>query len=239
MEEDTKIRTIKKVLTECKKYVIGAFYGDFNGFLYGFEENTDYLVFSNTAYNFLVKYKMEIEKLNYYSWAKFLEKINEENVLYKILTKLDLSIPKRSPLDIYREILYKEFQENNCFYCGKKLKNLVHVDHFIPWSFIKEDKIWNFVLSCPQCNTRKNNFLPDERFVTKIILRNKTICKDIDSLKNPKIKNEFVNYSDELIPKLWKYARFSGFKPYEKSLTYNIPQNTGYLPAADSGNIMS
>lgn len=234
MEEDTKIRTIKKVLTECKKYVIGAFYGDFNGFLYGFEENTDYLVFSNTAYNFLVKYKMEIEKLNYYSWAKFLEKINEENVLYKILTKLDLSIPKRSPLDIYREILYKEFQENNCFYCGKKLKNLVHVDHFIPWSFIKEDKIWNFVLSCPQCNTRKNNFLPDERFVTKIILRNQTICKDIDSLKNPKIKNEFVNYSDELIPKLWKYARFSGFKPYEKSLTYNIPQNTGYLSAADS-----
>ena len=104
MEEDTKIRTIKKVLTECKKYVIGAFYGDFNGFLYGFEENTDYLVFSNTAYNFLVKYKMEIEKLNYYSWAKFLEKINEENVLYKILTKLDLSIPKRSPLDIYREM---------------------------------------------------------------------------------------------------------------------------------------
>ena len=84
-------------------------------------------------------------------------------------------------------------------------------------------------------HTRKNNFLPDERFVTKIILRNKTICKDIDSLKNPKIKNEFVNYSDELIPKLWKYARFSGFKPYEKSLTYNIPQNTGYLPAADSG----
>lgn len=235
MEEETKIRTIKKVLTECKKYVIGAFYGDFNGLLYGFEENTDYLVFSNTAYNFLVKYKMEIEKLNYYSWAKFLEKINEENVLYKILTKLDLSIPKRSPLDIYREILYKEFQENNCFYCGKKLKSIVHVDHFIPWSFIKEDKIWNFVLSCPQCNTRKNNFLPDERFVTKIILRNQTICKDIDSLKNPKIKNEFVNYSDELIPKLWKYARFSGFKPYEKSLTYNIPQNTGYLPAADSG----
>lgn len=61
------------------------------------------------------------------------------------------------------------------FYCGKKLKSKVHVDHFIPWSFVKDDKIWNFVLSCPECNIRKNNRVPSIDYLEKIEYRNKKI----------------------------------------------------------------
>ncbi len=54
-------------------------------------------------------------------------------------------------------ILQKNIQEfeNKCFYCGKPvIKKTVEVDHFIPWSFMKDDQIWNFVLACPECNNK-------------------------------------------------------------------------------------
>lgn len=60
----------------------------------------------------------------------------------------------------------------------------IHVDHFIPWSFIKDDKLWNFVLSCPKCNEAKNDRLPDEMCLERIIQRNsnKRMLKYADSL---------------------------------------------------------
>ena len=61
--------------------------------------------------------------------------------LIKVLEKLELATPKREDLSIYRELLRREFEENTCFYCGKKLNDKAHVDHFIPWSFVKDDKI--------------------------------------------------------------------------------------------------
>ena len=60
-----------------------------------------------------------------------------------LLSKIDES-SKRNNLSYYRDILFREF-ESKCFYCGKTV-NLKHVavDHFIPWSFIKDDNLWNF-----------------------------------------------------------------------------------------------
>ena len=98
-------------------------------------------------YDFLLKYKAEIEKLNYYSWARFLEQINDDRVLLRVIDKLELATPRRDDLTVYREILRREFEEDTCFYCGKKLQRKIHVDHFIPWSYVKDDKMWNFVLA--------------------------------------------------------------------------------------------
>lgn len=50
----------------------------------------------------------------------------------------------------YRQILFEEFENKECFYCGRKLSpKRIDVDHFIPWSFIKDDNLWNLVLACP------------------------------------------------------------------------------------------
>lgn len=68
----------------------------------------------------MLKYKYELEKLNYYSCARFLEQINDDNALIRVIEKLELATPKRGDLSIYRDILRKEFEENTCFYCGKK-----------------------------------------------------------------------------------------------------------------------
>lgn len=211
IDKSTKESIIRKVTSECKKCVIGALYEDFDGLLFGFELKEQGLHLAPKAYDFMLKYKAEIENLNYYAWAKFLEKVNEDNVLIKVIDKLELATPKRSDLSIYRDILQKEFEECNCFYCGKKLKRVIHVDHFIPWSFVKDDKIWNFVLSCSKCNQRKSNRVASKNYVVKINNRNKILQQSDNSL----INIEFENYTPELIGRMWEYAQLSGIKEYK------------------------
>ena len=132
VEDEKKNRIIRKVTTECKKCVIGALYEDFDGIIYSFDLKAEGLVLNYAVYEFMLKHKAELEKLNYYSWAKYLEQVNDDNALIRVIDKLELSTPRRENLSVYREILRKEFEEDTCFYCGKKLQNSIHVDHFIP-----------------------------------------------------------------------------------------------------------
>ena len=154
----------------------------------------------------MLKYKAEIEKLNYYSWAKFLEQINDDNALIRVIDKLELATPRRDDLSIYREILRREFEGDICFYCKGELKRKVHVDHFIPWSFVKDDKMWNFVLACPRCNERKNNKIPPKECLVRIESRN----KKIRLLDNAIVQADFTEYNDELLERMWHYAKLSG-----------------------------
>lgn len=205
-----KNNIINQVLSECKKCVIGALYEDFDESIYSFDLKAEGLTLNYCFYDFMRKYKVEIENLNYYSWAKFLEKVNDDSALDRVLDKLELATPRRSNLSIYRELLRKEF-ENTCFYCGKKLQDKkIHVDHFIPWSFVKDDKAWNFVLSCSTCNVKKNNRIPTVDYIVKIEDRNKKLVL----IKSPIIEMDFVGYSDDLIEHMWKYAKYSGIKEY-------------------------
>ena len=236
IEKSTQNQLISKVQTECKKYVLGALNQDFNFCIFGFLENSDRIILSHGAYEFCLRHKMEIEKLNYYAWAKFLENINEENLLYKVISKIETSLPERKPLDIFRQILFEEFEQNNCFYCGKKLNStIIHVDHFIPWSFVKEDKLWNFVLACSECNIKKSDKLPSKNLISKIQNRNKLALNQFFS--QDFIAQQFTNYKKDLIPNLWQYAFYSGFKALEEQTSnYIIDLDFGKMYVADSGN---
>ena len=48
-----------------------------------------------------------LEKVNYFEWSRFLEKVNSEELTQAISTKLDEST-LRSDLSMYRQILYEE-----------------------------------------------------------------------------------------------------------------------------------
>lgn len=209
--DETSKESIKKlVTTECKKYVVGALYDDLEGTVYSFDLKELGIVVAPLAYEFMLKYKSELEQLNYYSWAKFLETINDDENLIRVIDKLELSTPHRSDLSVYRKILRHEFEGDRCFYCGTLLKSIIHVDHFIPWSFVKDDKAWNFVLSCPNCNERKNNKLPTRDKLIRIEKRNKIIQAKQDII----IQEDFKSYSDDLLRRMWDYAKMSGFKEY-------------------------
>lgn len=205
---------VKQVSEACRRNVIGALYNDMDGKLYGFDLKGQGIFLSRGGYDFILKYKAELEKLNYYAWAKFMEKINDDTVLIRVLDKLELATPKREDLSIYREVLYREFEECNCFYCGKKLSfdgRGTHVDHFIPWSYVKDDKLWNFVLSCPKCNEKKNNKIPTERYLQIVLKRN----EKIKAVSNDIVQVDFESYNPDQLLRMWKYAQLSGMKQFE------------------------
>lgn len=213
LSDEDKELLVAQVKKECQKNVIGALYQDCKGELYGFDHKEERIWLHLYAYKFLMNYKLEIEQMNYYAWAKFLDKINKDNAPVKLIEKLELSTPQRKNLSVYRDILRNEFESNNCFYCGSKLGKKVHVDHVLPWSFVKSDHLWNFVLACSTCNIRKNNLLPTKQKLAKVVYRNKRMSLG----QNLFIKGEFVGYSEDLMWEIWDYAYKQGYHVYDET----------------------
>ncbi len=201
---------IYEVIKKCKKNVVGAMYGNFDGMLYGFDLKEMMIWINPVSYEFLLKHKFELDKLNYYAWAKYLEKINNDNVLVKVLDKLDEATAKRNDLSKYREILRREFEQDRCFYCGKMITHNAEVDHIIPWKLVKEDRIWNFVLSCKSCNSKKNDKIPEKKIMIKVLERNERIHPETSEL----VATEMKEYSSEAMMRLWSYAKIGGYKEY-------------------------
>ena len=201
---DIIIKIAHDVKMKCKINVVGALFDDTKRSFYSFSRREEWIKINPLMYEFVCKHKVVIEKLNYYEWAKFLEKVNDDSVVIHLLDKLDES-GKRHNLSIYRQILYDEFESNLCFYCGKPITDKrVEVDHFIPWSFVKNDNLWNLVLSCPDCNRSKRDRLPDKYYLDKLVMRNDIITREFNRL-------DMNNYKDDNLRLIYYYARVNGY----------------------------
>ena len=183
--------------------VVGALYSDLNSNIYGFSKKEKKIWFNEESYNFLTKYKSALEKLNYYAWILWME--NNLSIANKeegnLAIKLDDST-KRESLELFKQSLFDKGDNLECFYCGNpvSLKGC-HMDHFIPWSFVKDDQEWNLVFSCARCNESKNNKIPSYDYLTKLINRNKNISLE--------------SYNKKLI-KLYDSALYNGFVKWER-----------------------
>jgi|GEM_PF-2209931 len=74
---------------------------------------------------------------------------------------------KNAPGSHTTEQLYQllQKQEGKCYYCEKKLptgRNSWNADHYIPLSRGGSNDISNIVISCPACNRKKHDKLPNE-----------------------------------------------------------------------------
>jgi hypothetical protein len=79
-----------------------------------------------------------------------------------------------------------------CFYCSSSFVSTPHVDHVIPWSFMAEDKVWNLVLACDDCNgsSGKSSKTPSDEFVEKLTNRNDDILGIDTSELPPRIRKD-------------------------------------------------
>lgn len=204
VSEETRNEICQKVKKSCKVNVVGALYGDSDGTLYSFSRKDEFIKLNPCMYDFMTQHKMVLEKINYFEWAKFLEKVNDETSTRNLLNNLD-AITKRNNLSAYRDFLSEVLKEQKCFYCGKDLrKSKIHVDHFIPWTFIKDDNLWNLVLSCSDCNLNKSDKLPSQIYLAHLSERNETIFQ-----RNP--KRLPANYSSKRLLEVYNYAKANGF----------------------------
>lgn len=207
LKEGLREKINRDILKQCKKYVVGALYGDSNGILYSFSKKYNYLKFNPNVYKFIKKYNSILLRLNNYEWIKYLEKVNPQENCYSIAIKLD-EASKRGNLAMYKEFLYIKLKNTKCFYCGKEVNyDDIHVDHFVPWSFLRNDKLWNFVISCNRCNLSKNDKLAGNYFLDKIIYRDNNLKEKEYEI----VKKDFSNYNQIMLNDIYKAAIFNGF----------------------------
>lgn len=175
INKDDKLVFLKKAIPEFSKNFIGAFYNDTSGMIYGFSKKERKIWLNSFSFNFLSENKTIIEQVNFYQWLKMVDRILKSN--HKNIDNLSTileEIIRRSDLTFFKNQLEKIGEQRVCFYCNKKLGKSAHLDHVIPWDFIKSDDLWNFVFSCPSCNSSKSNSIPDIEYLDKLIQRNKT-----------------------------------------------------------------
>lgn len=140
------------------------------------------------AKNYFVKYNSTLYKTVILEWVRFLENYNLG--VPKLVDKVEGIIEKRSNLSKQSKILYSYFKK--CFYC-KILLNAKndpdnssqdkHVEHVIPFSFMREDEMWNFVLACKKCNCKKLASLPPEIFLDELFSMHEKFQDKIPELK--------------------------------------------------------
>lgn len=203
IREEDKELYIKKAVPIFSNNVIGAFYEDSEGMIYGFSKKEKCLWLNAYSYKFLSENKTIIEQVNYYEWLKMIESILKSNgkSIDNLSTILEC-ITQRNDLSSFKKELSLLGEEKTCFYCGKKLGKDLHLDHLVPWDFLKSDDLWNFVFSCSACNISKSNRIPDEVFVDKLIKRNEKL-----EIKSPIIKEVVDSAKMNGVKSGWKPKR--------------------------------
>lgn len=57
-----------------------------------------------------------------------------------------------------------------CIYSGTPLQvGNFSLDHFLPWSFVAHDQLWNLIPTTASVNSSKSNNIPDERYINMFI----------------------------------------------------------------------
>ncbi|WP_335871263.1 HNH endonuclease domain-containing protein [Bacillus sp. 2205SS5-2] len=209
LTDSVQVKLVSKVKTTMKVNVFGALYGDTGGKFYAFDHQTERVRFNPSVHTFMLNYQRLIISLTNYHMSAMIEELNEVPSINYLLGKVE-SIAKRSTLKPFEKILLSHF-EARCFYCHKPLsgqKRETHVDHFIPWSFVQSDQIWNLVLSCHKCNRSKSDKLPERGFLDTIMERNEAFS--VPGAEG-ELEGLMQNYNEKKIILLYEYSVKNGF----------------------------
>ena len=142
-------------------------------FLYQYDKTSKGIILNSGIVYCFSYFSSIIYKLCQYHWTQYIRNNmnnhhlfnNEQDLQQFLFGKTRQTLSSLVPL-------FKDIQENQCFYCQKPLKDEFEVDHFIPWSKYHSDTSHNFVLADPKCNNSKSGYLADVSFYEKWLARN-------------------------------------------------------------------
>lgn len=177
-----------------------------------------------------------------YNLVEYLQKKNPS--VPGIINKLEPVVARdlKRVIDFYKDVATYDNSKIYDIYTGKELKTIVKdkelsIDHFIPWSYVAHDEIWNLTPTIKSINSSKGNHLPSwdkyfEKLIDqklafhKVIWQNENVHKsfnkiqdiylNVDEIKNaynnPNIlKNEFRTCMYNYMKPVYEVAERSGF----------------------------
>ena len=107
--DEERLRICKEVKAECKKYVVGALFGDTDGVIYSFSKKGEWIQMNPDVEEFIKSNIGIIENLNYFKWAQFYQMINKPDKEAWLKEIVDQDVTRKNE-NIYRTILALEFE---------------------------------------------------------------------------------------------------------------------------------
>ncbi len=125
---------------------------------YYFSDN--YIIIQNDWFDYFIKHKYILQSFVYWHLINYLQK-NNPNV---IGLSEKLFKPKQRDLKIANSFWknYLHIKNSvNCIYSNILLKDKFSIDHFVPWSYIAHDQLWNLIPTSVSVNSAKSDNLPN------------------------------------------------------------------------------
>ena len=149
---------------------------------YDYDDDAQEITMRPGAPEFFRDNRVMAESLVTLEWTRYLERANRG--LPSLVAKVEhTDAPERGQASLLKYRRAWIGRTCHCFYCRCRLeRGLVHVDHFIPWSYIFDDSEWNLVLACRDCNLKKGASLPQGEFRDALVHRNREY-EDVGGLR--------------------------------------------------------
>lgn len=106
-----------------------------------------------------------------WEWLKYMQKCNPNipavaNKLFPPQKRESLS----SQTNYWKLVL--QHTELRCIYSGTLLTpNNISIDHYLPWSYVAHDRLWNLVPTLREINSSKSNKLPNKIYFNNFVLQ--------------------------------------------------------------------
>lgn len=180
---------------------------------------------------FLMDYNQILKDFCYWHLALFIQKRNPS--VPAIIHKLKRP-EKRSSLISQRkfwQVVLEQEKQWNCIFSNTPISpHQFDLDHFIPWSFVAHDHLWNLVPIQKHVNHSKSDKLPDLSFyLSKFVSTQQKALRFLQSYSgSARLISDFTQVSD--IETLLKMDQKEAEKAYYRILNplIEIAGNMGY-----------
>lgn len=205
-----------------------------------FENNCLYKIENDTIEinpiwrDYLCQHYAILRDFTYWNLMLFLQKCNPNvpdlsSKLIKPITRNSLT-SQRTFWNSYMQIC----GGMDCIYTGSKLlpeKSAYDLDHFIPWSFVSHDLLWNLLPINPSINSSKSDNLPPlEIFIKPFALEHQKALKTLyPKTPNNKIFEDYLTLYDS-ISELITLSDEDFINAFRKTIAplMQIAQNMGF-----------
>lgn len=181
--------------------------------------NKENIIINENWFSYITSNARILKEYTYWNLALFVQSKNP--LIPDVVNKL-IKPAKRNSLSYQRKnfwnIYLNEKEDVKCIFTGEKLdESNYELDHFVPYSWVSHDLIWNLVPVLSDFNSSKNNKLPmlGEHFDSFF-----DIQKDALRILDNRLKKRF---RDEYITIFKSYNSPEDFK-YQKLLDAMEPQ---------------
>lgn len=138
--------------------------------LYCFTADRTGIILNHDWLEYLQRNSTILEGWSKYKLAEYLQTRNPNTPA--VIEKIAPPTVRESlaPQTIYwREALSLMGGKALCIYSGVRLDNQkISLDHFLPWSFVCHDRVWNLVPTQKSINSSKSNCLPDRKYISHL-----------------------------------------------------------------------